>query len=104
MELEERIAALAAQQAKLRARLDTLSLAFYSLLAGELTTARCAKLKESLIGRSHRRFRGRVFTASAGADRGPNSLKKHRSNSCASDSVKQGISGGLFDWAGIPVG
>mgnify|MGYP000323613488 CR=1 FL=1 len=49
MELEERIAALAAQQAKLRARLDTLSLAFYSLLAGELTTARCAKLKESLI-------------------------------------------------------
>lgn len=49
MNLEERITTLEARQAKLNARHDTLSLAFYSLLAGELTTARCAKLKESLI-------------------------------------------------------
>ena len=46
---EERITRLEEANAKLRARHDMLSLAFCALLAGELTAARLARLKESLI-------------------------------------------------------
>lgn len=46
---EERITRLEEANAKLRARHDMLSLSFYALLAGGMTAAGLARLKESLI-------------------------------------------------------